>query len=248
MLDRDQTTLSRSYALNLSGSRYFSEQPPLTSYADLDRAHAQRRDCRWPSRSRPVSGATCWRGQPARHRRLVRRRHAQRAETVEGYVQGMHQHWLAEQVRERTGRGCAGRGQVETRFRYNPGRQEPAGHGAGGDAACCCSMLPAMLTALAVVREKELGSIINLYVTPVTRIEFLLGKQLPYVALAMLNFLLMCAAGGARSSACRSPAASLTLSAGGAASSASSPPAWACWRRPSRAARLRPCSSPCWAP
>ena len=53
-------------------------------------------------------------------------------------------------------------------------------------------MLPAMLTALAVVREKELGSIINLYVTPITRIEFLLGKQAPYVALAMLNFLLMC--------------------------------------------------------
>ena len=52
-------------------------------------------------------------------------------------------------------------------------------------------MLPAMLTALAVVREKETGSIINLYVTPVTRTEFLLGKQLPYVALAMLNFLLM---------------------------------------------------------
>jgi len=52
-------------------------------------------------------------------------------------------------------------------------------------------MLPAMLTALAVVREKETGSIINPYVTPVTRTEFLLGKQLPYVALALLNFLLM---------------------------------------------------------
>ena len=49
-----------------------------------------------------------------------------------------------------------------------------------------------MLTALAVVREKELGSIINLYVTPVTRIEFLLGKQTPYVLLAMLNFVFMC--------------------------------------------------------
>jgi ribosome-dependent ATPase len=48
-----------------------------------------------------------------------------------------------------------------------------------------------MLTALSVVREKELGSIVNLYVTPVTRLEFLLGKQLPYVALAMLNFLLL---------------------------------------------------------
>jgi len=52
-------------------------------------------------------------------------------------------------------------------------------------------MIPAMLTALSVVREKELGSIINLYVTPVTRSEFLLGKQLPYIVLAMLNFGLM---------------------------------------------------------
>lgn len=42
-----------------------------------------------------------------------------------------------------------------------------------------------------MVREKETGSITNLYVTPVTRIEFLLGKQLPYVGLAMVNFLLM---------------------------------------------------------
>ena len=50
-------------------------------------------------------------------------------------------------------------------------------------------MLPAMLTALGVVREKELGSITNLYVTPVTRFEFLLGKQLPYLALAMLSYL-----------------------------------------------------------
>ena len=54
-------------------------------------------------------------------------------------------------------------------------------------------LIPAMLTALSVVREKELGSIVNLYVTPVTRLEFLLGKQLAYVALAMLNFLLLTA-------------------------------------------------------
>jgi ribosome-dependent ATPase len=52
-------------------------------------------------------------------------------------------------------------------------------------------LIPAMLTALSVVREKELGSIVNLYVTPTTRLEFLLGKQLPYVALALLNFLLL---------------------------------------------------------
>jgi ribosome-dependent ATPase len=48
--------------------------------------------------------------------------------------------------------------------------------------------IPAILTALSVVREKELGSITNLYVTPVTRLEFLLGKQLPYIALSMVSY------------------------------------------------------------
>jgi ribosome-dependent ATPase len=45
--------------------------------------------------------------------------------------------------------------------------------------------------ALAIVREQELGSITNLYVTPVTRLEFLIGKQLPYIAIAMVNFVLL---------------------------------------------------------
>ena len=53
------------------------------------------------------------------------------------------------------------------------------------------ALIPAILMALAIVREKELGSIVNLYVTPVTRLEFLLGKQVPYVILAMLNFLVL---------------------------------------------------------
>ena len=53
------------------------------------------------------------------------------------------------------------------------------------------ALFPAILMALAIVREKELGSITNLYVTPVTRIEFLLGKQIPYIGVAMANFSLM---------------------------------------------------------
>jgi ribosome-dependent ATPase len=114
----------------------------------------------------------------------------QRAETVQGYVQGMHQGWLAERMRERLGTAAGSAVSIETRYRYNPDvKSLPAMVPA--QMAILLLMLPAMLTALAVVREKELGSIINLYVTPVTRIEFLLGKQLPYIALAMLNFLLM---------------------------------------------------------
>jgi ribosome-dependent ATPase len=115
----------------------------------------------------------------------------QRAETVSAYVQGMHQQWMARQIFERTGQHLTSAASIETRYRYNPDvKSLPAMVPAV--MPLLLLMLPAMLTALAVVREKELGSIINLYVTPVTRAEFLIGKQLPYVALAMVNFGLMC--------------------------------------------------------
>src|SRR5882762_2264502 len=48
-----------------------------------------------------------------------------------------------------------------------------------------------MLTVIRIVREKELGSIINFYVTPTGRLEYLVGKQLPYVAIAMINFFIL---------------------------------------------------------
>jgi ribosome-dependent ATPase len=51
--------------------------------------------------------------------------------------------------------------------------------------------IPAILMAPAIVREKELGSVTNLYVTPVRRIEFPLGKQLSYTAISPLNFLIL---------------------------------------------------------
>jgi ribosome-dependent ATPase len=103
-------------------------------------------------------------------------------------------------------------------------------------------MLPAMLTALAVVREKELGSILNLYVTPVTRTEFLLGKQLPYVGLALLNFALMSLlAVTVFGVPITGSFATLALAS---ALFCLSSTGWACWPPPSRAARSPPCSSP----
>ena len=57
---------------------------------------------------------------------------------------------------------------------------------------CFLALIPAVLMALAVVREKELGSITNLYVTPFGRLEFLVGKQIPYVGSASVNFCCLC--------------------------------------------------------
>ncbi|OZI64359.1 ribosome-associated ATPase/putative transporter RbbA [Bordetella genomosp. 11] len=189
VLDRDQTTLSQSYTLNLAGSRYFTEHAPIVDYDDLDR-RMRSGELSLAIEIPPGFSRDVLRGQNVQIGAWLDGAMPQRAETVQGYVQGMHQHWLLVQASERSGASAAGNASVETRFRYNPDvKSLPAMVPAV--IPLLLLMLPAMLTALAVVREKETGSITNLYVTPVTRIEFLLGKQLPYVGLAMVNFLLM---------------------------------------------------------
>ena len=112
------------------------------------------------------------------------------AQTIRGYLQGMHQLYLADPMVKTTEAVAPPPADVAVRFKYNQDFESiysmvPA------QLALQLALFPAILMALAVVREKELGSITNLYVTPVTRIEFLLGKQVPYVALAMVNFAVM---------------------------------------------------------
>ena len=186
VLDRDQTTFSQNYTLNLSGSRYFIEQPPITDYADLDQ-RMRSGEITLAIEIPSGFGRDILRGKQVEIGAWIDGAMPTRAETVQGYVQGIHQQWLMDQIAQ-SGVKLPSTARVETRFRYNPDvKSLPAMVPAV--IPLLLLMLPAMLTALAVVREKELGSIVNLYVTPVTRFEFLLGKQLPYIGLAMLNFL-----------------------------------------------------------
>ena len=191
VLDRDQSGLSRGYTLSLAGSRYFVERPPITGYAQLD-DRMQSGELSLAIEIPSGFGRDLERGRPVAIAAWIDGAMPQRAETVRGYVQGMHHHWLLDTARSRLGRTQAAAATVETRFRYNPDvKSLPAMVPAV--IPLLLLMIPAMLTALSVVREKEMGSIINLYVTPVRRSEFLLGKQLPYLVLAMGNFLLLTA-------------------------------------------------------
>jgi ribosome-dependent ATPase len=190
ILDRDQTTVSRGYTLNLSGSRYFIERTPLHDYAEMDR-RMRSDELSLAMEIPPGFARDIARGTPVQISAWIDGATPARAETVRSYVQGMHQHWLTVRARETYGAAAtAGLATIETRFRYNPDvKSLPAMVPAV--IPLLLLLIPAILTALSVVREKELGSIVNLYVTPVTRLEFLLGKQIPYIALAMTNFLLL---------------------------------------------------------
>jgi ribosome-dependent ATPase len=189
-LDRDQTSVSRSYLLNLSGSRYFIERPPIHDYAEMDR-RLRSGELSLTLEIPPGFARDVAAGRKVQISAWIDGAMPARAETVRAYVQGMHQHWLATRAREAYDTATAGGvATIETRFRYNPDIASlPAM--VPGVIPLLLMLIPAILSALAVVREKELGSIVNLYVTPVTRLEFLLGKQIPYIALAMINFLVL---------------------------------------------------------
>ena len=187
VLDRDGTTTSRDYALNLAGSRYFIEHAPLDGYDSLDR-RMRSGELSVAIELPPGLGRDRDRGDPVAIGAWIDGSMPMRAETVRAYMQGLHAQWLAVRAGLKPG-GTAPLppASIETRFRYNP------------DISSLVAMVPAMipillllipaiLATLSVVREKELGTIVNFYATPVTRLEFLLGKQLPYVALAMVNY------------------------------------------------------------
>ena len=189
VLDRDQTQLSRDYALNLSGSRYFVEQPPIIDYADLDQRMRSGK-LALAIEIPPGFARDVQRGQNVQIGAWADGAMPQRAETVQGYVLGMHQAWLQQRAVQTLGHRPESQISIETRFRYNADvRSLPAIVPAV--IPMLLLMIPAMLTALSVVREKELGSIVNFYVTPVLRSEFVVGKLLPYLILGMINFLVM---------------------------------------------------------
>jgi ribosome-dependent ATPase len=192
VLDRDDTTISRDYVLQIAGSRYFTEKRPITDYADLD-ARMRGGELSLAIEIPPGFGRDVARGRNVEIGAWIDGAMPTRAETARGYVQAMHAHWLAQKARELYGAAAAaGDFRLEVRYRYNPDVKSLVAM-APGIIPLMLMMIPAMLAALSVVREKELGSIVNFYVTPVTRLEFLIGKQIPYVALAMLNFVLLTA-------------------------------------------------------
>ena len=190
VLDRDQTALSHEYTHNLAGSRYFIEHAPITNYGQLDQ-RMRSGELSLAVEIPPNFARDIQRGQRAEIGVWIDAAMPTRAETIDGYIQALHAAWLVEYAKRALGlalpSGAAG---IETRFRYNPNVESLVAM-VPAVIPLLLLMIPAMLTSLSVVREKELGSIINFYVTPVSRLEFLLGKQLPYVALAMFNFLLL---------------------------------------------------------
>ena len=190
--DQDQTPQSRAYLEAFRSSRYFDEQPPISDPAQLHR-RLQRSEIKLALEIPPGFGRDLFAGRQPAVAAWLDGGMPFRAETSRNYVEAVHLAnlvQLAEQSSPALNRQAAA--QLETRFRYN---QDVVSVNAIGPGvmALILAFIPAMLTALGIVREKELGSITNFYATPLTRLEFLLGKQAPYLAISLINLAVLTA-------------------------------------------------------
>ena len=186
VLDYDQTPGSREYLRSFSGSLYFLEEEPLANIADMER-RLKINDISLAIIVPDGFGKNIKSGRPAEVSVWVDGAMPFRATTIRGYVEALHQYYLLDLI----GGGTASFNaalpvRIEPRFRYNQSF-ESINAMVPAVVALLLLFIPSMLTAVGVVREKELGSITNFYVTPVTRVEFLLGKQIPYVVLGLFN-------------------------------------------------------------
>jgi ribosome-dependent ATPase len=191
VLDHDRTLESRTYLSELRGSRYFTEKPEVNDDSDAESRLAAGK-AQVIIEIPPHFGRDLRKGIPAEIGAWIDGAMPFRGATIRGYLEGVHQQYLRD-LATATGQEAAGApATIETRFVYNQDFDSIYAM-VPSTIALLLILFPAILMATAVVREKELGSITNLYVTPVTRLEFLVGKQLPYIAIGMVNFALLVA-------------------------------------------------------
>lgn len=186
-LDLDQTPESRAYLSAFEGSRYFVLHRPARSQEELE-LRLKSHEIEVALEVEPGFGRNLGKGNVGEITAWVDGAPTNRAESLRQYLVGVHNTFLQEVLRNSSGvHPSQASVEFQTRFAYNP-TFESVYAIVPSVPAILLILIPAILMAVSVVREKELGSIINFYVTPTRRIEFLLGKQLPYIVIGMINF------------------------------------------------------------
>ncbi len=186
VLDSDGTPASRLYADSLRGSYYFVENKPLLNYSELDR-RLRNGELRIALEIPPSFQRDLQRGRQPQVNIYLDAAQPFRAETARSYVEGTQDQYL-KRLRQSLGLPPVSKPiTFQPRALYNQAFKSIYAM-VPGDIMLLLILIPSMLTALSVVREKELGSIANFYAAPATRLEFLLGKQLPYLGVALIQF------------------------------------------------------------
>jgi ribosome-dependent ATPase len=195
VLDRDHSADSRQLVESFSASRYFRQKVPLHSEAEVDR-RLRSGDLRLVIDIPPGYGRDLAAGRRPEIGFFLDGATPFRAETTRNYVDGIVLSYAEDLARR--ARGVVPdlvAASLEPRFRYNQDFRSVFAL-TPGLIMIFMVLFSSMLAALGVVRERELGSIANLYASPATVGEFLIGKQLPYILFGFTSFVSLLALAG----------------------------------------------------
>ena len=188
--DRDQTAASRELVEYFDGSRYFLQQPPIQSEAEIDtvlKSSGAILVIDIPS----GFGRDLARGLKPEVGFYVDGSMPFNATNIRGYIGSLITAYTKDRIAESglpvSLKAPAG---IEPRFMYNQDF-DSINAIAPGVMMLVLMMIPAMMSAVGVVREREIGSIANFYASPAAVAQYLIGKQLPYIAVGMINFAAM---------------------------------------------------------
>ena len=188
--DRDQTAASRELVEYFDGSRYFLQQPPIQSEAEIDtvlKSSGAILVIDIPS----GFGRDLARGLKPEVGFYVDGSMPFNATNIRGYVGSLITAYTKDRIADSglpvSLKAPAG---IEPRFMYNQDF-DSINAIAPGVMMLVLMMIPAMMSAVGVVREREIGSIANFYASPAAVAQYLIGKQLPYIAVGMVNFAAM---------------------------------------------------------
>jgi ribosome-dependent ATPase len=187
--DQDQTKESRDVIDAFSSNpRYFKEiPPPITNSEELER-RIRSADLNVAVEIPPTYGRDLMAGRSPEIAVWIDGAMPFRAETIRRYVMTLAATTFGP--RKDSDSDVANPVNFEVRLRYNQSF-ESINAEVPNVLMLVLILIPAVLATIGVVREKETGSIANFYSTPITRFEFLSGKQLPYIAVSMVSYVLL---------------------------------------------------------
>lgn len=188
VMDQDRSRESRLFLENFEGTRTFARQRDIASSEELYQ-RLQSAEVKLALEIPASFGRDLLNNRQPEVGLWLDGAMPFRAETARAYVGALVNQASSQQLQNRSVSHSAAVN-IETRFRYNESFASVFAI-VPGLIMLMLALVPSMMTAVGVVREIETGSIANFRATPVTRLEFLLGKQLPYLVIGLLNFFLL---------------------------------------------------------
>lgn len=199
VLDQDRTAMSRDFLHRFIDSRYFNYKGDVRSEREFDALLAHS-DIRFAIVIPPKFQERLLAGQSTSVQSLIDGVFPYRGQVTRSYVSGIianfNRQSLAGYLTETRGLSQeqalsrVAPVLLEPRYLYNQALRSQWSM-ASGLMMLVLMVTPPFLTALGVVREKENGSIYNIYASTISRSEFILGKFLPYLLISCLNILVL---------------------------------------------------------